>query len=63
MAICQRERKVRSSSVVGSCGLLVLAECEGWITNVVPLLDQLQRDGYFITPAVRASIQQQSGEM
>ena len=49
--------------VVGACGLLVLAKREGWISNIAPLLDQLQREGYFIAPILRESILRQCGEV
>lgn len=38
--------------VIGTAGLLVLAKRRGQVPHVLPLLESLQRSGYFLSPAV-----------
>lgn len=49
-------------SVVGVCGLLLRANRLGWIGLLAPVLEQLRREGYFISPELAAQILARAGE-
>ena len=48
--------------VVGVCGVLLKANQLGGIGALAPLLEKLHREGYFISPALTASVLAQAGE-
>ncbi|MDP1612940.1 MAG: DUF3368 domain-containing protein [Sulfuritalea sp.] len=49
-------------SVVGVCGVLLKANQLGGIGALAPLLEKLHHEGYFISPALTASVLAQAGE-
>ena len=49
-------------NVVGVCGLLLRANRLGWIGPLAPLLEQLQQEGYFISPALVVAVLARAGE-
>ena len=48
--------------VIGTLGFLVLAKREGYIEEVIPVLDALEKDGFFIRDSVRQMVTEQAGE-
>jgi predicted nucleic acid-binding protein len=48
--------------VVGVCGLLLKANRLGGIGKLAPLLEQLHREGYFISPELTAHVLALVGE-
>ncbi len=49
-------------NVVGVCGLLLKANRLGGIGALAPMLEQLRREGYFISPALVAEVLALTGE-
>lgn len=45
-----------SISVMGLCGLLLVAKRQGLISEVLPLLRDIRRNGYFLSDALLAQI-------
>ena len=48
--------------VTGTLGLLLRAKREGYIDAVVPVMDALEKDGFFIRDSVRQMVTEQAGE-
>jgi len=50
------------ASLVGVCGLLLAAKQKGWIDAIAPLLDDLRRQGYYISDALETVALTAAGE-
>jgi predicted nucleic acid-binding protein len=48
--------------VTGTLGLLLRAKREGYIDAVIPVMDALEKDGFFIRDSVRQMVTEQAGE-
>jgi predicted nucleic acid-binding protein len=48
--------------VIGACGLLLRGKAMGRLPSVAPLIDELRRQGYFVSPALRAEVLRLAGE-
>ncbi len=49
-------------SLVGVCGLLVIAKRQGWISSARDVLTAMKRDGYYISPSLMDKTLQLAGE-
>ncbi len=49
-------------TVTGTLGVLLRAKEQGIIERVQPLLDAMERNGFYISPAVGAMVLEQAGE-
>lgn len=58
----KKTAKFLGFTVTGTMGVLLRAKREGLITEVKPLLEELIKDGLFVSPAVQNYVLEQAGE-
>jgi uncharacterized protein len=47
---------------LGTAGMLLLAKRRGVIESVIPLLDEIRRQGYWLSDALVAQVRRLAGE-